>query len=127
MPNALYGARPLPHHRLPTIQMNRRERITDDKFRSFELLSLNIKPLDAPLGSTRINLRGIKRSNETLLWDVDFPAGFHDMLHVEMVSFSGKTWDCLEKVEIWADFHHDDGTTMDWEYCVDDLEVSFDV
>lgn len=78
-----------------------------------------------PLGRATINMRGVRPNNSTLLWDVDFPAGFHDLLVVDIASFSGKVWDKLEQVEVWADFRHG-GTTMDWEFCLDDVDISLE-
>lgn len=123
-PNALYGARPLPLERLPTIQLNSSSREREEGPGSFTLHSLNVKPLDMPLGSVKVSMRGVRHDNTTLLWDVDFPAGFHDPLAVDIASFSRVTWDKLEKIEISADFHYE-RTTLDWEFCVDDIEISF--
>ena len=124
-PNALYGARPLPKTRLPTIRLNNASERAKSKSRSFKLHSLKIKALDMPVSFAKINLRGVKHDNTTLLWTVDFPAGYHDMLNVDVALFSGETWDQLEEVQIYADFHHA-GTTMDWEFCIDDLQVSLE-
>lgn len=92
--------------------------------KAFTLHSLKIKPLDMPVSYAEINLRGLKLDNTTILWKVDFPAGFHDMLHVELESFSNETWDELVWLEIWSDFYYA-GSMMDWEFCVDDIAVSF--
>ena len=120
-PNALYGARTVPLSQIPKMRLNRTRSGTS---RMFTLHSLKIKPLDMPLSYAEINIRGLKVDNTTILWNVDFPAGFHDMLDVDIETFSKATWDKLLQLELWCDFHHA-GSTMDWEFCVDDLEVSF--
>jgi hypothetical protein len=74
-----------------------------------------------PLGLVTISLQGFC-SGTTLKWDVDFPAGFHNVLDVRLEEFSGQVWDGLERLEIWADFHYND-VSMDWEFCVDNIEV----
>ena len=119
-PNALYGARPGPLSQIPTLRLNATRCGT---CRTFKLRSLKIKPLDMPISYAKINLRGLKLDNSTILWNVDFPAGFHDMLHVEFKSFSNETWHELVRLEIWSDFYHA-GATMDWEFCVDDIAVT---
>ena len=122
-PNALYGARPLPLDRLPRIQLHNSSNSNHGP-KSFTLHSLAVKPLDMPLAHAKVNLRGHQFSDDTLMWDVDFPAGFHDILDVDIAAFSGQVWDQLETLQMWVDFHHS-GTTMDWEFCLDDLKVSF--
>jgi hypothetical protein len=122
-PNSLYGARPLPDDRLPSIHLSSSMNAESDPISSFTLHSLNIKPLDMPLSYAKINLRGHRNDDTSVLWNVNFPAGFHDGLHVRIESFSGQIWDRLVKLEIWADFYHG-GSTMDWEFCLDDLKVS---
>ncbi|RMD44577.1 hypothetical protein DV735_g479, partial [Chaetothyriales sp. CBS 134920] len=69
---------------------------------------------------------GIAAVGTPLEWAIDFPAGFHDMFKVEIEPFSGQKWNNLTKLEVWADFHdHDNGLILDWEYCLDDLEIRF--
>ncbi len=120
-PNALYGARPLPLTQVPTIRLNGTR---SGASRTFTLHSMKIKPLDMPMAYAEVNLQGLRLDNTTVLWSVDFPAGFHSMLEVEIESFSTATWDKLVQLEIWSDFHHA-GSAIDWEFCIDDLEVSF--
>ncbi|KAK5268683.1 hypothetical protein LTR96_006390 [Exophiala xenobiotica] len=118
-PNALYGTRD--NFELNT-RVERRPSIrhkNDDS--TFTLHALKIKPLDMPLGLVTISLQGF-RSGTTLNWDVDFPAGFHNVLDVRLEEFSGQVWDGLERLEIWADFQYND-VSMDWEFCVDNIEV----
>lgn len=57
-------------------------------------------------------------------WNVTFPAGFHDMLYVELQAFTGEQWQMLESLKIWAEFENA-GTSMDWEFCIDDMEIEF--
>ncbi|RMZ87368.1 hypothetical protein DV736_g5403, partial [Chaetothyriales sp. CBS 134916] len=69
-----------------------------------------------------------KTTASTLEWAVDFPAGFHDMFEVDIKAFSGRKWSNLTKLEVWADFHDDNnGIVLDWEYCLDDLQIRFDL
>ncbi|KAI1613269.1 hypothetical protein EDD36DRAFT_465401 [Exophiala viscosa] len=122
-PNALYGTRDnfdvgqtSSFERKPLI----RPANTSD---TFTLHALKIKPLDAPLGLVTVNLQGYRSAADgPLEWSVDFPAGFHDVLYVQIEDFSKQTWNRLKSVELWADFHHDD-VAMDWEFCVDDISV----
>lgn len=39
-----------------------------------------------------------------------------------MAEDSGEKWERLCKVEVWANYGDD---ALDWEFCVDDLEVQF--
>jgi hypothetical protein len=116
-PNALYGARPLPVSRAPSIQ------IQDGFNETFTLHSLKMKPLDIPFGYTKVSLRGYQNGSHTLSWDVDFPAGFHDVLGIDLLDFSRQRWEKLTKVDVRADFYNGD-LAMDWEFCIDDIEVS---
>jgi hypothetical protein len=61
-----------------------------------------------------------------LAWSVDFPAGFHDTLHVRLEEFSMMQWKGLVRFEVEADFHFNDVEMDDWEFCIDDLEVEVD-
>jgi len=75
------------------------------------------------LPDTVIRVKGYsKYSEEPLEWSVDFPSGYHLPFLVKMEEFSGKTWKNIYKIEIVADFGYD---ALDWEFCVDDLEVQF--
>jgi hypothetical protein len=126
-PNALYGTRD--NFRLNTPRDDHPGSRSDRKpsFRhrdangTFTVHTLKIKPLDLPLGFVTVHLEGL-RSNSTLTWEVDFPAGYHDVFDVRLPEFSGTVWDGLERLEIWADFHYND-LDMDWEFCVDDIDV----
>lgn len=81
-----------------------------------------------PLGFVTIHLLGHRAAppNSPLTWSVDFPAGFHDVLDVPLAEFSKKSWQGLQRLEIWADFHYND-VEMDWEFCVDNVEIESDV
>ncbi|EXJ77208.1 hypothetical protein A1O3_10366 [Capronia epimyces CBS 606.96] len=98
---------------------------------TFTIHRLKLKPLNMPLGSATVYLQGSRRSSkvrdadEVLNWSVDFPAGFHDVLDVRVREFSGKTWDRLEVLYVWADFHYNE-VILDWEFCLDDMEVEID-
>lgn len=131
-PNALYGTRynlDSGHKRgltgLPFIALSSSPNAPASKPTSFELRALKIKPLNMPFAYTTISLRGYKSHNETIEWEVDFPAGFHNVLEVDIARFSGHHWAGLTKMEVWADFHNAD-MVLDWEYCLDDLELVFE-
>ena len=55
-------------------------------------------------------------------WEVEFPAGYHLPFKVEMERHSREVWELLERVEMWAAYGQGG---LDWEFCVDDLEVGF--
>lgn len=61
-----------------------------------------------------------------LTWRVDFPAGYHDVLNVSLRGYTHNKWQNLSRVELWANFNDAD-VPMDWEFCVDDLEVDFNI
>jgi hypothetical protein len=87
----------------------------------FTLHSLQIKPLDIPFSHTTLYLKGY--TNETVLhWQVDFPFGYHEMLHVKIQEFSKREWIGLERLEVFANLHYDGG---DWEFCIDDMDIEF--
>ncbi|KAI9776371.1 MAG: hypothetical protein M1835_005532 [Candelina submexicana] len=88
----------------------------------FTLHKSNIKPLDAPPPGTEMHVRGTSVDGKVLEWSVTFPAGYSLPLEVRMEEFSGEKWERLGKVEMWAEFGYD---ALDWEFCVDDLEVEF--
>ena len=93
-------------------------------FPYFDLLTFYIKPMDAPPPGTIIWVKGYSHSRrEPLEWDVDFITGYHLPLLVKLQQYTGEAWEQLHRVEIWADFGDD---ALDWEFCVDDLEVRFD-
>ncbi|KIX96134.1 uncharacterized protein Z520_07912 [Fonsecaea multimorphosa CBS 102226] len=91
---------------------------------SFSVHALKIKPLDMPVGSVTINLQGFRgrKAEDTLSWSVAFPAGFHDVLHIRVEKFTGRTWEGLTRLEVWADFQFENIRMEDWEFCIDDLE-----
>ena len=89
----------------------------------FTLLSFYIKPLDAPPPGTTVFVKGYSyRHTMPLQWHVDVVNGYHLPLLVNMQEFSGLSWDELYRVEMWADYGED---ALDWEFCVDDLEIQF--
>ncbi len=133
LPNGLYGARyeigqprllnmhPVVHSDVPAIHIDAKSTTVFGLQPFFTLHSLKVKPLDIPLSHTTLYLKGY--TNETVLhWQVDFPLEFHDMLHVKLEEFSGKKWEKLERLEIFANLHYDGG---DWEFCLDDMEAEF--
>ncbi|KIW13935.1 hypothetical protein PV08_06716 [Exophiala spinifera] len=132
-PNALYGtrdnfkllnSRTLGDKHIPSGSERKPSfRHTHDKG-TFTVHGLKIKPLDLPLGFVTVHLQGT-RPDATLAWEVDFPAGYHDVLDVRLQEFSGRVWHGLERLEIWADFHYN-GLDMDWEFCVDDIDVEME-
>ena len=90
---------------------------------SFTLVSLNVKPLDAPDAGTTVYITGYsKERSKPLTWNVEFPLGYHLPLLVKLAEFSGTVWDSLYAVEITADFGED---ALDWEFCIDDLKIQF--
>ena len=60
--------------------------------------------------------------DKPLQWHVDFPAGYHLPFLVKMREYSRDQWEYLYAVEVSAEFSVD---KLDWEFCVDDLEVHF--
>ncbi|KAK4934590.1 hypothetical protein LTR10_024193 [Elasticomyces elasticus] len=122
-PNALYGTRDNFESRQISSFERRPSIRPANHSETFTLLALKIKPLDVPLGLVTINLQGYRSgADASLEWSVDFPAGFHDVLHVQIEEFSKQAWTGLRSVELWADFHHDT-VVMDWEFCLDDINV----
>ena len=72
---------------------------------------------------TTVYVKGYPVSEgESLAWHVEFPVGYHLPFRVELERYSRDAWDRLERVEMWADYGED---ALDWEFCVDDLEVQF--
>ena len=65
---------------------------------------------------------GTHNESNPFEWHVDFPAGYHLPLKVKMAEFSGEEWNELYGVEILADFGVQ---ALDWEFCIDDLEIMF--
>ena len=60
--------------------------------------------------------------DEPLHWHVDFPAGYHLPFLVKMREYSRDRWEYLYAVEVLAELSVD---KLDWEFCMDDLEVQF--
>lgn len=89
----------------------------------FTLQSFYIKPLDAPSPGTTVYVKGYTKSQKKpYIWNVDFPSGYHLPFLVKMKEYSDKEWKEMYKVEIVADFGYD---SLDWEFCIDDLDVQF--
>lgn len=66
--------------------------------------------------------RGTGNESNPLEWHVYFPAGYHLPFMVKIAEFSGEEWNELYGVEILADFGKQ---ALDWEFCIDDLEIMF--
>lgn len=130
-PNALYGTRYNPKLRerstyaagtlhSPTVALYQLE----SGPQSFQLHALKVKPLSMPLGHAKLVINGTRIDHEVIGWEVDFPAGFSEMLEVDLATFSNQTWEGLQSFSIYADFYNAN-VVMDWEFCLDDLVVSF--
>ena len=115
-PNALYGSKINEDN--PSIHARNTSHM-------FTVHALKIKPLDFPVGSVTINLCGTSANTtqDPLAWSVEFPVGFHDVLHVRLEEFSRVRWAALSKLEVWATFRFRNYETDDWEFCIDDLEI----
>ena len=89
----------------------------------FTLLSFHVKPMQSPAPGTTISVAGYRHGNEEpLLWNVDFESAYHLPFLVKMKEYSGKPWEQLYRVDIYAEYGED---SLDWEFCMDDLEVFF--
>ncbi|MCJ1386095.1 hypothetical protein MMC17_009220 [Xylographa soralifera] len=89
----------------------------------FSLVSFTLKPMDAPDVGTTVYVKGYTvGGGEPLEWKVEFPLGYHLPFRVELAKHSRDVWERLERVEMWAEYGEDG---LDWEFCVDDLEVRF--
>lgn len=91
----------------------------------FTLHKLYIKPLAAPFSSsgTNVTIRGYSRARkDPLSWDVNFASDYHEPFEVKIQKYSKQEWSQLYGVEILADYGED---KLDWEFCLDDLEVEF--
>ncbi len=89
----------------------------------FTLKTFNIKPMDAPPAVISVTIRGYSHARgNPFTWSVDFPIGFHKPFLVKMQEYSGERWNQVYRVEITADYGED---FLDWEFCLDDLEVQF--
>ena len=123
-PNALIGSRPRENADGAYFEITNATLMAQDGLQPyFRLKSFHIKPMDAPAPGTKVSVKGYtKTREEPYLWHVDFPSGFHLPFLVKMEEYSGEDWQEISKVEIVADFGYDD---LDWEFCVDDIEVQF--
>jgi hypothetical protein len=97
--------------------------IKDGLYPYFTLETFNIKPMDAPEAIISVIVKGYSHTQEKPFnWSVDFPIGFHEPFLVKMREYSGEEWNQVYRVEIMADYGED---SLDWEFCLDDLEVQF--
>ena len=81
--------------------------------------------MDAPPPWTTVTVTGYshaRNKSDPYVWSVDFPAGFHLPFLVNIKEYSREAWNQLYGVEILADFGEQ---KLDWEFCLDDLEVQF--
>ena len=89
----------------------------------FSLRAFYVKPMDAPPPGTTISLKGYSKARPApFTWHVDFISEYHLPFLVKLQEFSHETWSELYKVEFFADYGED---KLDWEFCIDDLEVQF--
>ena len=123
-PNALLGSRPSENADGAYFQIANATAMKEQGLHPyFTLQSLYIKPMDAPAPGTTVYVKGYGRGRQdTLVWQVEFPSGYHLPLKVNMQEFSGEEWKEIDRIEIVADFGYD---SLDWEFCVDDIELQF--
>ena len=123
-PNALVGSRSYGKEEAASFRIANGSSITTKHPRqSFALISFYIKPLDAPPMDITVSVIGYSYAQDKpLQWHVDFPAGYHLPFLVKMREYSRDQWEYLYAVEVSAEFSVD---KLDWEFCVDDLEVHF--
>ena len=123
-PNALLGSRTTEHGKGACFQVANASAMKEQGLSPyFTLSSFYIKPMDAPAPGTTIYVKGYRLGRkEPLTWHVDFPSGYHLPFKVKMQDFSGEEWNEMYKIELTADFGYD---TLDWEFCLDDLEIRF--
>lgn len=89
----------------------------------FTLRKLFIKPLAAPSSGTTVTIKGYSLARkDPLSWGIYFESDYQEPLEVKIQEFSKQEWDQLYGVEILADYGED---KLDWEFCLDDLEVQF--
>ena len=129
-PNALIGSRgnvydPNKAHGAYFEIANVTATIEDSLNPYFSLSKFKIKPLDGPPEptTTLVTVIGYKYgSNQTVRWEAKFDQGYHIPLSVDLEKFGRDNWDNLSGVEILADYGVD---ALDWEFCLDDLELQF--
>ncbi len=123
-PNALVGSRLYENGHGASFEIANATAMSQEGLQPyFTLQSFYIKPMDAPEPGTTINVKGYsKRRKKSLVWHVDFPSGYHLPFLVKMEEYSGEEWNEIYKIEITADFGYD---ALDWEFCIDELEVQF--
>lgn len=122
-PNALLGSRAYERGAPASfIIANASSMIAEGLEPHFTLLSFYIKPMDAPPPGVTIFVRGYSHAQEPIGWHVDFPSGYYLPFLVDLGRFSGLSWNYLHRIEISANFGED---TLDWEFCLDDLELQF--
>lgn len=89
----------------------------------FTLRKLYIKPLAAPSSGTTVTINGYSRYHkDPLTWNIYFASDYHEPFEVKIQEYSKQEWSQLYGVEILADYGED---KLDWEFCLDDLEVQF--
>lgn len=123
-PNALVGSRLYENGHGASFEIANATAMSKEGFHPyFTLHSFYVKPMDAPEPGTTVYVKGYSNDlEEPLLWHVEFPSGYHLPLLVNMEEYSGAEWQKIYKVEITADFGYD---ALDWEFCMDDLELQF--
>lgn len=123
-PNALIGSRPMEGADGAYFEVANATSMAEEGLQPyFRLESFYIKPMDAPAPGTKVSVKGYtKARKEPHVWHVEFPSGFHLPFLVKMVEYSGEVWNKIYRLEIVADFGYDD---LDWEFCVDDVELQF--
>ena len=122
-PNALIGSRPREHAEGAYFDIaNATSMVQEGLQPYFTLKSFYIKPMDAPAPGTKVSVKGYTALKEPYIWHVDFPSGYHLPFLVKVEEYSGREWTEVYKVEIVADFGYHD---LDWEFCIDDLELQF--
>ncbi|KAL8697758.1 MAG: hypothetical protein Q9201_006945, partial [Fulgogasparrea decipioides] len=129
-PNALIGSRDKPNPEYASMgayfYIANASAMTEQGLQPyFTIKTFNVKPINTPESSgTTITVKGYKgnHTEPSLNWRVDFPSGYHLPFLVRLQKYSGYVWEKLYGVEITADFGEDE---LDWEFCLDDLEVEF--
>ena len=123
-PNALIGSRPAEKADGACFAIANATWMAEEGLQPyFTLKSFYVKPMDAPAPGTKISVKGYTEAREEpYLWHVDFPSGFHQSFLVKIGEYSSEDWENVYSVEITADFGYDD---LDWEFCVDDIELQF--